>query len=161
MEGSSGRRGGRSSAINIQRPRPWARGHAHERPRLSPAEEREETEIQVAIRGPTMRWLTLAGMVWRTAGVLVAVSGASSWLKAKPQLLGVAFVVVVVNVLVITALARRPSVIRLFDSPAFLAVDVGVALGLNLLASLALEAGTLYGLGQYRDLFSPYLWGTV
>src|SRR3954471_9526780 len=110
MGGNSGRRGVRSSAINMQRPRPWARGHVRETSRLSPFEEREEAEIQAAIREPTMRWLTLAGMVWRTAGVLVAVSGAWSWLKAKPQLLSVAGVVVVANVVVIIALTRRPSV---------------------------------------------------
>jgi len=139
----------------------WTDTRIHEGSPSSPTEEREEAEIQVAIRGPTMRWLTLAGMVWRTASVLVAISGAWSWLKAESQLLSVAIIVIVANAVVIVVLTRRPAVIRLLDTPTFLAVDVGVAFGLNLLASWVIETGTLYGLGQYRDLFSPYLWGTV
>jgi len=146
---------------------PWLRrsdtptARADTGPRPSSINQREAVEIEAAVRLPTQRWLALAGLVWRTAGVVVAVQGAWIWLQAEPLLLAVAIVVVLANVVTIAVLARRPDLIGLLDSRTFLAVDVGLAFGLNLLASWVIQAGTLYGLGQYRDLFSPYLWGTV
>src|SRR5687767_14757 len=76
---------------------------ASEVTRFSSVDQREAAEIEAAIRLPTQRWLALAGLVWRTAGLVVAVQGAWIWLQAEALLLGVTVVVILANVTIMVA----------------------------------------------------------
>jgi hypothetical protein len=66
--------------------------------------------------------------------------------------------VVAVNAGLLIAILRRTA-LSLLETRAFLLVDIGVATGLNLWASVTIPNGSLYL--PYHDLFTPYMWGTV
>lgn len=114
------------------------------------------------MRRSPQRWLALAGLIWRLFGVLTVVFGSlSRWLLSFPILLAAAIIVIVLNLLLFIALVRREHLIERLDSWVFLVVDVGFAIVINIWASWVLPINTLYEVDPYRDMFVPYLWGTV
>lgn len=115
-------------------------------------------EVDVVAREKNLRWYALGGVTWRTLALCITVAVSWRELAQDPQLLVAAGAAVAVNAGLLVLVARNRAA-ALLRSTVFFAADVGCALALTLWASAVMPEHTVYV--QNRDLFNPYVWGTM
>jgi|tagenome__1003787_1003787.scaffolds.fasta_scaffold20981891_2 signal transduction histidine kinase len=120
----------------------------------------EQPGPRVTVRERTIRWAAVAGLIWRTMLIVTMLPLTISWSAQLPEVLAVALLAAGANIglLVIVGPRNRPTLLR---QRSFFVADIGVAAGLNLWTSAVIERGSLYAHYPWRDLFFPYVWGTI
>lgn len=115
-------------------------------------------EVDAVATEKNLRWYALGGVAWRSLALSIMVVVSWGELSEEPQLPMAAGLTVAAN-LGMLGLVVRNRAAAFLQSTAYFAVDVGGALALTLWASAVMPEHTVYL--QNRDLFNPYLWGTM